>query len=72
MRKGIWPFRRKIEKKTGLTLQQEADEHTENVQHRLREFKERHQYGVAGRNIGTPMQKNKQHDMLSHWNSINI
>ena len=25
-----------------------------------------------GRHIGTPMQKRRQHDMLSHWNSINI
>ena len=41
-------------RKTGQTLQQESDEHSEQVHHRLKEFKERHQYGVSLRNIGTP------------------
>ena len=58
-------------RKTGKTLLEEADEHTENVHHRLREFKERHNYGVAVRNVGAPFQKIKQHNMLSHWNGLN-
>ena len=40
--------------------------------HRLREFKERHQYGVAMRNIGSPAHQKRQHSLVSHWNSLNI
>jgi hypothetical protein len=57
---------------TGKTLQKESDEHTEQVHHRLRLFKESHQYGVSLRNIGTPCQKKRQHNLVSHWNSLNI
>ena len=57
---------------TGKTLQKKSDEHTEKVHHRHRLFKERHQYGVSLRNIGTPCQKKRQHSLVSHWNSLNI
>ena len=56
----------------GTTLREVADEHTENVHHRLREFKETHQYGVSLRKLGDKCQQNRQHSLISHWNNQNI
>ena len=57
---------------SGETLRDTSDEHTENVHHRLREFKETHQYGVSMRKLGDQCQQSRQQNLISHWNSLNI